>query len=275
MTTAGGTPTDRYAALWVEKSGGDDARMYVGATADQETRARNRLKDATLIPRTSHALRGPDGEARYSGVWGRPHSTVVSGEGYRDLLRESFEQNLASLSDQLLIDVAVSEGVPMQTTRERAHPAGAGAETSINAQPGDRDAIRDDPVSAEIKKAVHFGCHYAAVWTGDASFEATPILGLTPAEQLRRGRALAGEGYRPMAWSAVRTARCGSASGRLGLAPARGRGRAQRPAGRAAGTSGDRIGSPGQSRGSLAPFEAQCRSSAAQFHRQLAQTARR
>jgi hypothetical protein len=30
---ADGKPTERYAALWVEKSGNDEARMYVGATA--------------------------------------------------------------------------------------------------------------------------------------------------------------------------------------------------------------------------------------------------
>src|SRR5208283_2591467 len=29
-TDTGGKPADRYAALWVEKSGDDDARMYVG-----------------------------------------------------------------------------------------------------------------------------------------------------------------------------------------------------------------------------------------------------
>ena len=35
-TDKDGKPADRYAALWVEKSGDDDARLYVGTTADEE-----------------------------------------------------------------------------------------------------------------------------------------------------------------------------------------------------------------------------------------------
>ena len=34
-TDKDGKPADRYAALWVEKSGDDDARLYVGTTADE------------------------------------------------------------------------------------------------------------------------------------------------------------------------------------------------------------------------------------------------
>ena len=53
-----GKPADRYAALWVEKSGDDDARMYVGTTADEEDEVQDKLKEAKLIPRTLHAMIG-------------------------------------------------------------------------------------------------------------------------------------------------------------------------------------------------------------------------
>ena len=43
-TENAGKPADRYAALWVEKSGDDDARMYVGMTAEQETEVQTRLE---------------------------------------------------------------------------------------------------------------------------------------------------------------------------------------------------------------------------------------
>ena len=53
-----GKPADRYAALWVEKSGDDDARLYVGMTADEEAEVQDKLKEAKLIPRTLHAMIG-------------------------------------------------------------------------------------------------------------------------------------------------------------------------------------------------------------------------
>ncbi|MFI5457893.1 MAG: protein kinase, partial [Isosphaerales bacterium] len=140
VTTAGGKPADRYAALWVEKSGDDLAQMYVGATAAEETEAHNRLKEAKLIPRALHALRGSDGGPRYSGVWGKPSSATVTGQEYRDQLEGTFEQNLASLSDQLLLDVAVSEAGKPQTIRERAQAARERAEKALKAKPDDLDA---------------------------------------------------------------------------------------------------------------------------------------
>jgi formylglycine-generating enzyme required for sulfatase activity len=73
-------------------------------------------------------------------------------------------------------------------------------------QDPDLDPIRDDPPFAEIMKAGHPDRRYAAVWSGDARFEAAAIDGLDPVEHLRRGRELMGQGYRPVAWSVARTA---------------------------------------------------------------------
>jgi Bacterial tandem repeat domain 1 len=67
-----GKPIDRYAAVWAERNGDDDARLYVGITADLETAVQDRLEADKLIPRTLHAMIGSDGRTRYCGVRGRP-----------------------------------------------------------------------------------------------------------------------------------------------------------------------------------------------------------
>ena len=58
-TEKGGKPNDRYSALWVEKSGDDDARMYVGTTTDEQDDVRAKFKKAKLIPASNcHARWG-------------------------------------------------------------------------------------------------------------------------------------------------------------------------------------------------------------------------
>ena len=135
-----GKPADRYAALWVEKSGDDDARMYVGMTADEETEVQDKLKDEKLIPRTLHAMIGSDGRTRYCGVWGRPPGAAITGQTHRDQFEGNFEQKQADLSDQLLIDVAVSGAGKPQPTRERAQAALESADKKLKTKPDDLDA---------------------------------------------------------------------------------------------------------------------------------------
>ena len=91
-TEKDGKPADRYAALWVEKSGDDDARMYVGTTADEQDEVQAKFKEAKLIPRTLHAMIGAEGRTRYCGVWGRPAGAAVTGQTYRDQFEGNFEQ---------------------------------------------------------------------------------------------------------------------------------------------------------------------------------------
>ena len=52
LWTKDGKPADRYAALWVEKSGDDDAWMFVGITADEVTEVQEKLRDEKLISGT-------------------------------------------------------------------------------------------------------------------------------------------------------------------------------------------------------------------------------
>ena len=156
---------------------------------------------------------GSDGRTRYCGVWGRPPGVGITGQTHRDLFEGDFELNQVNLSDQLLIDMAVSGASRSQSTRERARVDLARAEQKLNddAEFGridvaDRDSIREDPAFAESIKAGHHDRRLAAVWTSDSSFEATSIYGLGPAEHLRKCREIITKGYRPVSWSASRTA---------------------------------------------------------------------
>jgi hypothetical protein len=101
-TPPGGQPAGRSAALWVEKSGDDDARMYVGITADEESRIQERLVEEKLIPRTLHATIGADGRTSYCGVWGRPPGVEITGQADRDQFEGNFalkQVRLTRLSD--------------------------------------------------------------------------------------------------------------------------------------------------------------------------------
>ncbi len=138
---AGGKHIDRYAALWVEKSGDDDARLHLGATDDDLTDAQKPLDDARLIPRTLHALRSTDRRVRYSGVWGKPTAAGVSAQGYRELFAWDFAENQALFSDRVLIDVAVGEAGKRLSVAERTREALKRAEKTLQTKPDDLSAL--------------------------------------------------------------------------------------------------------------------------------------
>ena len=54
-------------------------------------------------------------------------------------------------------------------------------------------------------EAGHLDRSYAAVWAGDARFEASPVFGVYPTAHRRRGRELASQGYRMVSLSVART----------------------------------------------------------------------
>ena len=139
-TGADDNPIDRYAALWVEKSGEDEARMYVGASYDDHKPAQDRLKAEKLIPRTLHALRGADGGTRYSGVWGRSPAADPSWSCSWDYTEASFEQKWSNESQRSLIDLAVSAP---QLPRDLAQSSLGIAEKSLKAKPDDLKARLD------------------------------------------------------------------------------------------------------------------------------------
>ena len=135
-----GKPADHYAGLWVEKSGDDDAQLYVGTTADEADEFQDKLKDTKLIPRTLHAMIGAEGRTRYCGVWGKPPGAAVTGQTYREQFEGNFEQNQARLSDQLLVDITVSGASKPQPTRERALADLQRADKKLKTKPNDLDA---------------------------------------------------------------------------------------------------------------------------------------
>ena len=135
-----GKPADRYAAVWVEKSGEDEARMYVGVTADDEVEVQNKLKEAKLIPRTSVAMIGHEGRSKYCGVWGKPPGTAITGQTYRDQFEGNFEQIQTDLGDQLLLDVAVSGAAKTQSQLDRSRADLRSAENKLKIKPDDLDS---------------------------------------------------------------------------------------------------------------------------------------
>src|SRR5262249_47484179 len=118
----------------------DDARLSVGITADEETAVQGRLEDEKLIPRTVHARIGSDGRTRYRGVWGRSPGVAITGQTHRDQFQGNFAQDQADLSDQLLLDLAVSGTSQPWAVRDRAQAALESAEKRLKTRPEDLDS---------------------------------------------------------------------------------------------------------------------------------------
>ena len=106
-TDPGGKPVDRYAAIWVEGTGDDRARLYVGLVGEEEGTVLNKLKEEGLSPRTLQAFVGSRGQSSHCGVWGQALRSFAKGQVYRDQFEGSFEQDLAAQCEQPLLDVAV------------------------------------------------------------------------------------------------------------------------------------------------------------------------
>ena len=139
-TEKDGKRADLYAALWVEKFGDDDARLYVGVTAEEVSEIQDKLKEAKLIPRTNNVMIGTEGRPKYCGVWGRPAGARVRFQWYRDQFEGNFEQNQANLSDELLVDMAVSGASKPQPIQERAQADLHRAEQKLKTKPDNLDA---------------------------------------------------------------------------------------------------------------------------------------
>jgi formylglycine-generating enzyme required for sulfatase activity/tetratricopeptide (TPR) repeat protein len=150
VATVDGQPADRYAALWVENAGGDEARLYVGAADDELTDLQELLNDAKLTPRTLHASRGADGRFRYSGVWGTPTAPGVTAQGVRDRFEGNFAVDQLARGDQWLADVAVSPAARPQAITERSQAALERAEKALKTKPDDVEA-RYDQARAHLR----------------------------------------------------------------------------------------------------------------------------
>jgi serine/threonine protein kinase/formylglycine-generating enzyme required for sulfatase activity/tetratricopeptide (TPR) repeat protein len=139
-TATGGKPAERFAGVWVEGTDGDNARMYVGATADEAAEAQRKLKEEKLIPRTLHAMVGTDGRPKYCGVSGRPSVAAITGQTIQDYFQGNFEQKDADPGDQVLIDVAVSAAGKKRSATEVAQSGLTSAAKTLKAKSDDPDA---------------------------------------------------------------------------------------------------------------------------------------
>jgi serine/threonine protein kinase/formylglycine-generating enzyme required for sulfatase activity/tetratricopeptide (TPR) repeat protein len=148
-TDAGGKLADRYAAVWVEKTGDDDARIYAGLTADEETELRANFEDANLIPRSLHTMIGSEGRVRYCGTWGRSPGGAIESQTDHDLFQRNFEYKNADLGNQLLTDVVVSAVAETKAIGGRAQDSLARAQKTLETK-------LDDPDARLVRAMVYF-----------------------------------------------------------------------------------------------------------------------
>ena len=126
-----GKLASRYAVLWVQKAGDDDAWLYVAAGEDEIADNQKPLEAAKLIVRTLHALRESDGTLTYSGVWGKSPTAGVTAQGIHDLFEGNYADTRGLRGDQVVIDVALSPGRRGHDRREAsADDAGPGREST-------------------------------------------------------------------------------------------------------------------------------------------------
>jgi formylglycine-generating enzyme required for sulfatase activity len=137
-----GKPIDRYAALWVKAADGDDARMVVGATLDQEQTIRDEFNDEERVPQALQVLHLPDGSPRVSGVWVRPAADGASADAERELSEGRFAAIRARKSDKVLIDVSVDETSRARPWRERVQAVRDLADKALGRRPGNLDATK-------------------------------------------------------------------------------------------------------------------------------------
>ncbi|MFI5460669.1 MAG: SUMF1/EgtB/PvdO family nonheme iron enzyme [Isosphaerales bacterium] len=137
-----GNPIDRYAATWVEATGGEHVELYAGATAEKAAEIAERLEDDGVIPRTLQVILGSDGHERYCGIWGPPASARVSAVAKPGQFEADFAAIRASRKGLVVIDAAVNAASRPLRILERAQNARERADEKLKAKSGDLDSLR-------------------------------------------------------------------------------------------------------------------------------------
>jgi formylglycine-generating enzyme required for sulfatase activity len=177
---------EHYAAAWARADKDDEARLYAGVPEKQYKTATESMAKATLRPVALQTFVGADGEVRYSAVFRK-----MAPEGSSFWNDDEATHADRGLSDGLPVDICL-----------------------IHSRQYVRDAQAE--VLGWLSGAVWVGLYlrtqgepelphperrYAGCFLGDAAFDHVSLLGLTPEQQLQRGRELAAQGYRPAALS--------------------------------------------------------------------------
>jgi tetratricopeptide (TPR) repeat protein len=140
VTSPDGKPTSRFAALWAQKTGPDDARMVVASSAAELTKTQEQLKSAGLIPLTLHAWRQSNDQVGYSSVWKKTVTGTAGTASFQNSLSEGALPGVISQQAGPLIDLGVCAAPPPLSTKAQAALALREAEAALKAKPDDGNA---------------------------------------------------------------------------------------------------------------------------------------
>ena len=130
--TAEGEGVARYAAVWAERVGDDDARVHL-ETAEMDDEGERRSAKARMATRTLHMVRGPGGRSSHAEVRGKLSRLPIDVASVRDLFQADLEFEIDTRSDQLLMEVCVAAAPrrsPIaQHARDVLHRTEAGGNT--------------------------------------------------------------------------------------------------------------------------------------------------
>jgi formylglycine-generating enzyme required for sulfatase activity len=184
---------ERYAVLWVQAGKDDEARLYVGVPEKRHRTdgigplraAKFSPGEARWQPATVQVLTPGDGEARFSSVWRK--AAVPAMIYWRD-------------DEGTHADRGLSDGLPTDVSLypSRQYVADAQAELLgwLSGAPWMGLYLRHDNPPVPHPERRYAGCLQSS-----AAFDHVALLGLSLEEQVRRGRELAAQGYRPAALS--------------------------------------------------------------------------
>ena len=175
-TAADSKPTDRYAAVWVEKaSPQNDARIVLASSFAELTNVQAQLKNAGLVPLALHAWRQADEKLSYSGVWHKTAAGITDTGSFQSGMLEAYLPGVVAQQAGSLIDLDVNKAPPPLSTKERAASALQAAAAALKAKPDDLNARFSrgttyfqlgenqkaiDDLNAVIEKAPQFAVAY-------------------------------------------------------------------------------------------------------------------
>jgi formylglycine-generating enzyme required for sulfatase activity len=156
---------ERYATLWVRARPGEQAGLSLRVPEGEQETVQKAFQEKGYLPATLQGTTGADGSVHFAAVWWKGEGPPAGGGAVTWSADRATHAGMVGDCERLLLDVDVG-----QAAKEAA-------------------ARRTGPE------------RYTSVWRDDSNREAVGLHGLTAEEHLRRGRALAAQGYRPAALS--------------------------------------------------------------------------
>jgi formylglycine-generating enzyme required for sulfatase activity/tRNA A-37 threonylcarbamoyl transferase component Bud32 len=183
---------DRYLAVWQESRRNEEAACYVGVAGTHlqkrfdEFQARHKY----LLPLTTQAFVGANGEKRFSSIWGTLPAVAPSWLERVDEEEKIFADR-AFAGEYLLMDVDCAPALPK--TRQLVWVAG------LVAAPRSLTALAMTWHYRDIHYVALTRRTYDSLWRYDTVHESVNLYGLSAEEHLAKCRNLAARGYRPVA----------------------------------------------------------------------------